>query len=159
MAEIFSGLGGLMKGLSGFMPQDDPNVKVMNAQTDVNESKKRLTELYAQIGRQAAEQYGLASFGELADQINLAQGNLAAAENALQAALKAKEAQERAELEKEAQTTCSACGAHNPEGVKFCQECGAKLGESAKLYCGKCGMELKPGTRFCGACGARQPEV
>ena len=32
--------GGLMKGLSGFMPQDDPDVKIMNAQNDLNDLLK-----------------------------------------------------------------------------------------------------------------------
>ena len=43
MAEdLFGGLGklgGLMKGLSSFMPQDDPNTKIFNAQNELNELK------------------------------------------------------------------------------------------------------------------------
>lgn len=28
--DLFGGLGGLMKGLSSFMPQDDPDAKLIN---------------------------------------------------------------------------------------------------------------------------------
>ena len=35
--------GGLMKGLSGFMPQDDPDVKLMSAQSDSATASKRST--------------------------------------------------------------------------------------------------------------------
>ena len=32
MSDLFEGLSGIMKGLSGFMPQDDPNVKLKSMQ-------------------------------------------------------------------------------------------------------------------------------
>ena len=51
--DLFGGFGGLMKGLSGFMPQDDPNVKLMNAQS----VKAEETEIYAQVGRNALRTY------------------------------------------------------------------------------------------------------
>ena len=38
--ELFGGLGGLMKGLSNLMPQDDPAVKMMNAHTQVGDLQK-----------------------------------------------------------------------------------------------------------------------
>ena len=44
---------------------------------------------------------------------------------------------------------CSACGAENPPGFKFCGSCGAPLA----LTCPDCGSEIPPGFRFCGACG------
>lgn len=52
MSDFF---GGLMKGLSGFMPQDDPDVKVMMAQSELNDLQKKEAELYMQIGKQALE--------------------------------------------------------------------------------------------------------
>lgn len=159
MADIFGGFGTLMKGLSGFMPPDDPDVKLMCTQTEVEEQKAKITELYALIGKQAVEKYGMEAFAGYADSLKLAQGNLTAAESALKSAQKEKEAMELAEQEKAEKETCPECGAHNPEGIKFCQECGAKLGIRTKNLCVKCGAELAFGTRFCGECGARQPEA
>ena len=54
-------------------------------------------------------------------------------------------------------TPCSACGAANPEGTNFCQQCGAKLGPPAASFCTSCGAKLAAGAPFCGACGAKQP--
>ena len=45
--------------------------------------------------------------------------------------------------------TCSACGAENRAGRKFCSNCGAPLA----LACPSCGAANEPGDRFCGACG------
>ena len=44
--------GGLIKGLSGFMPQDDPDVKLMSAQSDLSDLQQQETAIYADIGRQ-----------------------------------------------------------------------------------------------------------
>jgi hypothetical protein len=49
------GLGGLVKGLSGIMPQDDPAVKLLNAQTGLADLRKQEAEILAEIGRQAFE--------------------------------------------------------------------------------------------------------
>jgi class 3 adenylate cyclase/tetratricopeptide (TPR) repeat protein len=52
--------------------------------------------------------------------------------------------------------TCSACGAENPAGHKFCSECGAPL----VTGCPSCGSQFIPGQKFCGECGAQlTPEV
>src|SRR5712692_4532981 len=45
---------------------------------------------------------------------------------------------------------CSNCGAENPEGLKFCNECAA----SFKRQCAKCGFENAPTAKFCGECAA-----
>src|SRR5215469_5000291 len=45
---------------------------------------------------------------------------------------------------------CSKCGAENPEGKKFCGECGGAL----ENWCPKCGGENPVGKQFCGDCGA-----
>jgi hypothetical protein len=44
---------------------------------------------------------------------------------------------------------CTSCGFENPEGKKFCEECGAKFA----LACPSCGAEVRPGAKFCGDCG------
>lgn len=156
------GLGGLVKGLSSIMPQDDPAVKMMNAHTQVSDLQKQEQQLYAQIGRMAIEQYGMDAFGETAEKLRLVQSNLQIANKELnaqkaeqEAAKAEEEARRRAEEEAAAAFRCPSCGHINPEGTKFCQECGAKIGASA---CVSCGAPLPPGSRFCGECGARQPE-
>ena len=153
MADLFGGLGGLMKGLSSFMPQDDPNTQLFQLQTEVSDLKKQETDLYTEIGRQAAARYGLESFGEAARRMGLIRANLADAEGRLAAAQREKEARESADQAARAQHTCPKCGHENPQGTRFCQECGAKLGE--KNLCPSCGQENPLGTRFCGGCGSR----
>ncbi|MBW1744133.1 MAG: AAA family ATPase [Deltaproteobacteria bacterium] len=44
---------------------------------------------------------------------------------------------------------CPKCQTGNPEGKKFCRECGAKLA----LSCPQCAAEIIPGDKFCGECG------
>ena len=44
---------------------------------------------------------------------------------------------------------CPQCRFENREGVRFCEDCGAKL----ELSCSACGAAVPPGRRFCGNCG------
>ena len=44
---------------------------------------------------------------------------------------------------------CLKCQFENPEGMKFCGECGAKLEKT----CPKCNSSNPPGFKFCGECG------
>jgi class 3 adenylate cyclase/tetratricopeptide (TPR) repeat protein len=44
---------------------------------------------------------------------------------------------------------CPNCGAANPEGQKFCGDCGARLAAA----CPTCGTVNAPGQRYCGECG------
>src|ERR1700686_4673132 len=43
---------------------------------------------------------------------------------------------------------CANCGADNPTGLKFCEQCAAPL----KKRCAQCGFENSPAARFCGEC-------
>jgi class 3 adenylate cyclase/tetratricopeptide (TPR) repeat protein len=45
---------------------------------------------------------------------------------------------------------CATCGTENPEGARFCMNCGSSLARS----CPRCGTEAQPGARFCMSCGA-----
>jgi len=186
MANLFGNLGnlgGLMKGLSSFMPQDDPNTQLMKLQAEVSDLKKQETDIYTEIGKKAVEQYGLDAFADVADRMKLIQANLAAAEGRLSAAKVEKEARDNAAQAARADRTCPQCGHENPEGTKFCQECGGKLGAQANVcpscgtgnpagvkfcqecgaklqsgpsgICPSCGQENPPGTRFCGGCGTK----
>lgn len=44
---------------------------------------------------------------------------------------------------------CTACGAENRPGRRFCSQCGSPL----ELRCPQCGAGNEPGDRFCGECG------
>jgi Double zinc ribbon/Adenylate and Guanylate cyclase catalytic domain len=44
---------------------------------------------------------------------------------------------------------CESCGSDNPEGTKFCGECGAAF----PLRCPQCQFENLPQTTFCRDCG------
>ncbi len=46
---------------------------------------------------------------------------------------------------------CSNCKADNPDGLKFCNECGAAL----RRICAKCGFENSAAAKFCGECAAK----
>ena len=44
---------------------------------------------------------------------------------------------------------CPSCHFENPEGMKFCGECGAKL----EALCPSCNSPNPPQFKFCGGCG------
>ncbi len=48
-------------------------------------------------------------------------------------------------------TVCLKCGAQLPAGSKFCNQCGAKLGNE----CPSCGAEVVQGSMFCSNCGQK----
>jgi predicted ATPase/class 3 adenylate cyclase len=45
---------------------------------------------------------------------------------------------------------CPACRAENRAGIRFCEECGARL----ELACTTCGASVPADKKFCGSCGA-----
>jgi len=151
-SDMFGGLGGLMKGLSGFMPQDNPDVKIMNAQTALEELKEKETKVYADIGRKAlADSPG--AYAEAEERLKLIQADMRDTLSTLDAAQSEKEASDREAQRADEMRTCPQCGTYNPEGVAFCQECGAKLGRETK--CPSCCATVAPGVRFCGSCGTK----
>src|SRR3954447_20030577 len=44
---------------------------------------------------------------------------------------------------------CPQCQAENLDGLRFCEDCGARL----DLKCPQCGAEIRRGKKFCGSCG------
>ena len=152
--DLFGGLGGLMKGLSSFMPQDDPAVKLMNAQSEVADLQKQEDEIFIEIGKQAYAQN--TSAYPQSDKLKLIQSNLVTAQAKLQETQQENQATEKAKETADNARRCPTCSHYNPEGVSFCQECGTKLGApTAKSFCTNCGQENPPGTKFCGGCGSR----
>lgn len=48
---------------------------------------------------------------------------------------------------------CDVCGTENPEGSKFCINCGNNLEAQGHIICSSCGYENPAGARFCKQCG------
>src|SRR6266542_1509400 len=44
---------------------------------------------------------------------------------------------------------CTSCGFANPQGLKFCEQCGIQL----LRVCPRCGQPVRPTAKFCGDCG------
>ncbi|MDR1777079.1 MAG: zinc ribbon domain-containing protein [Desulfovibrio sp.] len=147
-------IGDLVTGISKtVLLKDDPDVMVLEAQREIDGLKKQEAEIFIEIGRQAfaadAQAYPQ---GEKLRQL---QSEIAAAEERVNTLIAQREEAKQASETAEKATLCPSCGHRNQEGVKFCQECGAKLG---KTSCASCGAELTAGARFCGSCGQKQPE-
>lgn len=53
---------------------------------------------------------------------------------------------------------CPKCSSVNPEGMKFCGNCGTPLTPPA-VKCSSCGQEIPAGMKFCGFCGTPVPQV
>ena len=156
--DLFGGLGGLGDILGGIaksvVPKDTPEGKLMAAQSELSDLQKQENEILLDIGRQAYER----NPGEWPQdaKLKLIQQNIAAAQAVLNAAKMAQEAADAEKAAEDAKGRCQNCGHKNPEGVKFCQECGTPLAPAGPKHCTSCGAELAPGTRFCGECGAKQ---
>ncbi len=144
-------LGGFIKGLSTLMPEDDPDTKILKAQTELNDLKRQETQLYAEIGKQAFEEDN-ARYGETGERLRLVRGDIALAQCRLQDAQKEKDARSSQHTDC---LCCPECGAENQYGTNFCCQCGAKLELSQKCFCTGCGAELSAGMSFCSGCGAK----
>jgi hypothetical protein len=146
--------GGLMKGLGAFMPKDDPDVKLFQSQSEISELQNKELELYAKIGQKVYPAVkDQTEYSDLIAELDFTQKKLKSVQEELQAAQNNKSEQEQKEQALLKSRTCPNCETLNPEGVKFCQECGARLNLSDKVKCAGCGAEYPAGTRFCGECG------
>jgi len=161
--DLFGGLGnlggafgGLVGGLakSGLVPMDTADGKLLAAQANISDLKKQESELLIEIGRAAYEQNP--GIWPQDGKLKLIRQNLEEAQASLGEAKQAQERASAAKAEEDARGRCRNCGHKNPDGVKFCQECGTPLAAAAKRHCTACGAELEQGTRFCGECGAKQ---
>lgn len=156
-------LDGLVKGLANFAPQDDPDVKLFNAQSELKELTAKENALYMALGKKLYEEGGKDVYPETAAQLEALAADRVEIQQRLEQVQAEKAAKEQAATEaaaarraSEAGRTCPECGTVNPEGTKFCQECGAKLPGGEKKFCVSCGAELAPGMRYCGSCRAKQ---
>ncbi len=161
-------LDGLVKGLASLAPQDDPEVKMYNAQNELKELKAKEEAIFARLGRKLYEENGKDAYPDEAIQLDAIAANRAEVEARISQMQAEKEERERIAAEEraareaeEALRTCPNCGMVNPEGCKFCGDCGTRLPEKAeakKRFCTECGEEVVDGMKFCSSCGARQSE-
>ncbi len=161
-------LDGLVRGLANLAPQDDPDVKIFNAQNELKDITEKEEKIYAALGRKVYTENGKEAYPDTAVQLDALAANRAEIEARVAQMKAEKEAREKAEAEaeaareaEEADRTCPNCGKVNAEGCKFCSDCGTKLPEKIevkKRFCTECGAEVADGMKFCSGCGARQPE-
>ena len=161
--DLFKGLGslgGLGSALGGLVkaavPQDSPEGKLLAAQSELADLQKQESDILLDIGRQAYERDP--SAWQQDAKLRLIRQNIATAQATLDQAKAEQEQADVAKAAEDAKGRCPSCGHKNPDGVKFCQECGSPLAAAAPKRCVSCGAELSAGTRFCGECGARQWE-
>jgi hypothetical protein len=149
------GLGDVLGGIAkSVVPKDTPEGKLLAANSEVSDLQKQERALLIEIGRQAYEQNPSAWPQD--SKLKLIRQNLDTAQATLGEAKQAQEEAEATKAAEDAKGRCPDCGNKNPDGVKFCQECGSPLASAPSKHCSSCGAELTAGTRFCGACGAQQ---
>lgn len=156
--DLFGGLGNLGGILGGIaksvVPKDTPEGKLLGAQSELAALQEQESDLLLEIGRAAYEQNPSAWPQD--SKLKLIQQNIVAAQATLNEAKTAQEQADAAQAAEDAKGRCPNCSHKNPEGVKFCQECGSPLATAGPKHCTACGAELTAGTRFCGECGAQQ---
>lgn len=144
--------GGLFKGLSGFMPDDDPDSQIFKLTNEFSDLQQKEIELYAQIGKKAIELYpNEKAFADIFDELRILKRKQDETKQRLE---KIKTDKEKKEQEMDL-FICPECGEENEVGTKFCQGCGAKLSGNTHVFCSSCGAENKVGVKFCGECGAK----
>ena len=159
-------LDGIVRGIASLAPQDDPDVKIFNAQNELKDITEKEEKIYAALGRRVFAENGKEAYPETAVQLEALSANRAEIEAKVAQMKAEKEAREKAEAEAqreaaEADRTCPSCGTVNAEGCKFCCDCGTRLPEKTevkKRFCTECGAEVADGMKFCSGCGARQGE-
>lgn len=74
------------------------------------------------------------------------------------------ESPDKPEPEPESMVVCPSCQAVNPEGLKFCTQCGSSLEpekaaseDKSGVKCPVCGEMLHKDAKFCGHCGTSIP--
>ena len=85
--DFLGGLGGLMKNFAAFMPQDDPNTKIIQTQANISELENREKEIYVQMAKKAYPDLAqLPEYSDFVEELTLIQKRLAAARTELQKA-------------------------------------------------------------------------
>ena len=162
MSDFLSGLGGLIKGMQPLMGEEMQKDASMNAlllHNDVTELKNKKRDVLAKIGQAVYDEHksagGFSAYAALFQEAEAIDKQLGIKQSEMDAAKKAAEEKQKQDERERMARTCPNCGCENEPGVKFCSDCGTKLGQMQSSHCGQCGAELKPGVKFCGECGAR----
>ena len=154
---------------SGYCGYYSPQQNAPQDKSELDDLRKQETDVYIQIGKLAVAQQGPSAFGELSEKLLQIQSEIQAQEQKIMEAELAIQRQEeqrkqadqaRAQQEQASnmaasQVLCPQCGSANQPGVKFCQQCGTRMGEPSLCFCSQCGSENPADTRFCGSCGTK----
>lgn len=159
MSDFLSGLGGIIKGMQPLMGEEAKNDASMNAfllQSDVSSLEGKRREVLARIGEAVCDAPGqYPQFAAQCEEAAMLKKQIDAKKAEMTAAKQAAEQQEMQKQRERDALICRSCGFENEPGVKFCGECGDKLGTPQAANCPQCGEALKPGVKFCGGCGTR----
>lgn len=120
-------LKGLVKGLSGFLPQDDPDVKIFNAQNALKDITKKEEEVFTRFGRRIFESQGASEHPDIAAELERLIAEKAAADDNLRQAQDEKAARQRVQEGIEEKRFCSNCGIAIAAGTQFCTACGTRV--------------------------------
>jgi uncharacterized OB-fold protein len=158
--------GGLMKGLkplmdvTGVKPDESMQLTIVQGEVMELEGKKR--EVLAELGQATYDMVKSNTLNNekllsLCTKVDEAESQLNLKRAELEKSQRAAEEKKREEEAKLASRTCPSCGEVNPEGTRFCQNCGSKLGieKPSGNVCKACGAANSPESRFCGECGAK----
>ena len=130
-------------------------IEITKLNSKINGENAKIEELYHKAGALCFEKYKNgatfdADLVELFEAVKASEAVIAATQTEIAAIREATGSG----------VTCKACGVSNPEGTKFCRECGAKLEQPAPKgnFCPSCGSANPAGTRFCSNCGNKLGE-
>lgn len=148
-------LENLAQGIANAVAPNDPDVKILNAQAEVEKLKVEEEKIFAEIGKKVIESGNIEKYGDLKVKLDTKKEEIIKAEESLKSAKEEKEKDKVVSNENTGSHFCTNCGMENGLDVKFCRECGTKLinEEAKKLFCTNCGTENKAGTKFCVNCG------
>ncbi len=155
--------GALKPVMNAVGVEGDENFQFLSGKGELQRLKGQRQELLAQLGdiyRQsiAAGQAPLAGTTDILDKLSQLEANIQTQEASLNEAERSLQEKAKEEEAARAAHTCPSCGEEFPDGTKFCQSCGTKLGLPQGRQCPSCGAECTLEVKFCGSCGGRLPE-
>lgn len=127
-------------------------VNKLNSQ--VSEQEKKITQFYAQIGRDYYEAH-----------TNDPEDCVKASVEAINLAKQTIEKLKAQITAIKGDSTCPKCGAAISKGTVFCSQCGEKIPAAPEpfvevvLKCPSCGTAVEAGQRFCVHCGCTLPDT